>query len=122
MRHFIPKRNNLYKLPHNVYMQMLYLLRDYPRIKKTLKTIDKDADILRLADTSICETIDEMKSEYKKRSTTYGELDPYKAFFDYGYYSYMFARKTSEYGASKSAWNLYRSKFAYRLAEKLGIL
>ncbi|MBE7027826.1 MAG: hypothetical protein E7407_02160 [Ruminococcaceae bacterium] len=122
MRHFIPKRNNLYKLPHNVYMQMLYLLRDYPRIKRVLKADEKNSDILRLSDTIICETISQMKEEYNKRSTTYGELEPYRAFFDYGYYSYMFARKTSELGASKSAWNLYRSKFAYHLAEKMGIL
>lgn len=122
MRNFIPKRNNLYKLPHNVYMQMLYLLKDYSRIKKELLKDNKNKHIFRLINTSIFETILEMKEEYKKRNVTYGELEPYKAFFEYGYFSYMFARKTSELGASKSSWNLYRSKFAYKLAEKLRIL
>ena len=122
MRHFIPKRNNLYKLPHNVYMQMLYLLRDYPRIKKERLKEGENKQVFRLINASIFETIAELKEEYKKRAAIYGELEPYNAFFDYGYFSYMFARKTSDLGASKSAWNLYRSKFAYKLAEKLRIL
>lgn len=122
MRHFIPKRNNLYRLPHNVYMQMMYLLRDYPRIKKDSVCKSEKNDVHLSIIKSVSEVLCEMKEEYKKRNTTYGELEPYKAFFDYGYYSYMFARKTSELGASKSAWNLYRSKFAYRLAVNLNIL
>ena len=122
MRNFIPKRNNLYKLPHNVYMQMLYLLKDYPRIKKELLNDNKNKHVFRMINAGIFETILEMKEEYKKRAAVYGDLEPYKAFFEYGYFSYMFARKTSELGASKSAWNLYRSKFAYKLAERLKIL
>lgn len=118
MRNFIPTRNNLYKLPHNIYMQMLYVLRDYIRIKKEAP----DNPVLSVISESIDDTICEMKDEYTKRSTTYGELNPYKAFFDYGYYSYMFARKYSDYGASKNSWGLYRSKFAYLLAENLKII
>lgn len=34
MRHYQPKRNNPYRLPHNVYMQCLYAVRDYDRIRK----------------------------------------------------------------------------------------
>jgi hypothetical protein len=33
MRNYQPKKNNPYKLPHNLYMRMLYLVRDYERIK-----------------------------------------------------------------------------------------
>lgn len=122
MRNFIPKRNNLYKLPHNLYMQMLYLLRDYPRIKKELLNDKKTSDALCLICNKISGTIERIKEEYEKRSTTYGDLEPYRAFFDYGYFSYMFARKTSDLGASKGAWSLYRSKFAYYLAEQFNII
>lgn len=33
MRDYQRKKNNPYKLPHNLYMRMLYLVRDYERIK-----------------------------------------------------------------------------------------
>lgn len=33
MRNYQRKKNNPYKLPHNLYMRMLYLVRDYERIK-----------------------------------------------------------------------------------------
>lgn len=34
MRHYQPKKNNPYRLPHNVYMQCLYAVRDYDRLCK----------------------------------------------------------------------------------------
>lgn len=33
MRNYQRQKNNPYKLPHNLYMRMLYLVRDYERIK-----------------------------------------------------------------------------------------
>ena len=33
MRNYQCKKNNPYKLPHNLYMRMLYLVRDYERIR-----------------------------------------------------------------------------------------
>ena len=101
---------------------MLYLLRDYPRIKKELLNTEKPSESFRLICSNISDTVEKMKEEYEKRSTPYGDLEPYKAFFDYGYFSYMFARKTSDLGASKAAWSLYRSKFAYYLAEQFSII
>ena len=101
-----------------MYMQMLYVLRDYMRMKKEAPK----NDVLSFISDAIFSTLAEMKEEYKKRTDTYGELDSYKAFFDYSYYSYMFARRTSDGGASKSAWSLYRSKMAYILADKLKMI
>ena len=118
MRNFIPTYNNSFKLPHNIYMQMLYVLRDYSRITRGAQT----NHVLAVISEAINHTFMLMKDEYTSRNVTYGELDPFKAFFDYAYFSYMFAKKYSDYGASKSSWNLYRSKLAYHLAEKLNIL
>ena len=33
MRNYQRQKNNPYKLPHNLYMRMLYLIRDYERIR-----------------------------------------------------------------------------------------
>ncbi len=33
MRNYQRQKNNPYKLPHNLYMRMLYLVRDYDRLK-----------------------------------------------------------------------------------------
>ncbi len=33
MRNYQPQKNNPYKLPHNLYMRMLYLIRDYDRMR-----------------------------------------------------------------------------------------
>ena len=32
-RNYQPEKNNPYWLPHNVYMRVLYIIRDYPRMK-----------------------------------------------------------------------------------------
>lgn len=36
MRNYQPKLNNPYRLPHNVYMQCLYAVRDYDRVKSMM--------------------------------------------------------------------------------------
>lgn len=39
MRNYQRQKNNPYKLPHNLYMRMLYLVRDYNRIKEEREDI-----------------------------------------------------------------------------------
>jgi len=39
MRNYQRTKNNPYFLPHNVYMQTLYILKDYPRLKQEEKDI-----------------------------------------------------------------------------------
>lgn len=39
MRNYQAKNNNPYQLPHNVYMQCLYAVRDYDRIQEEMKDI-----------------------------------------------------------------------------------
>lgn len=43
MRNYQRQKNNPYKLPHNLYMRMLYLVRDYDRIKEQGRENDCDA-------------------------------------------------------------------------------
>lgn len=46
MRHYQPKKNNTYQLPHDLYMRMLYLVRDYDRMKKEASEIASSYPIL----------------------------------------------------------------------------
>lgn len=39
MRNYQRTKNNPYKLPHNLYMRILYLVRDYERIKREREEI-----------------------------------------------------------------------------------
>lgn len=39
MRHYQRTKNNPHLLPHNVYMQCLYAVRDYDRMKKEMQDI-----------------------------------------------------------------------------------
>jgi hypothetical protein len=39
MRNYQPKKKNPYQLPHNVYMQCLYAVRDYDRLKEEMRDI-----------------------------------------------------------------------------------
>lgn len=41
MRNYQRQKNNPYKLPHNLYMRMLYLVRDYERIRSEREDILK---------------------------------------------------------------------------------
>jgi len=122
MRNYIPKKNNLYKLPHDMYMQMFYLLRDYIRIKKETMINSDNNTVLHTISDAVSQITATLSAEYEKRKTKYGQLDSYRAFFDYNYYSYMFAKRDSDFGASKSAWSFYKSKYAYLLAKQLKLI
>lgn len=39
MRNYQRKKNNPYQLPHTLYMRMLYLVRDYPRLMEERRDI-----------------------------------------------------------------------------------
>lgn len=117
MRHYIPKRNNPYKLPHALYMQMLYLIRDHEESGDIFITRERKRQWMAVEFAA-----QRLKQEYGKRHEIYGVLKPLQAFFDYAYFSYMFAACGRETGASKPLWSLYRSRFAYLVAEELGLV
>jgi len=52
MRDYQRKKNNPYLLPHNLYMQVKYLIRDYDRIKSEYHDI-VDIDGISLSDVPI---------------------------------------------------------------------
>lgn len=116
MRHYVPQTNNADWLPHNVYMQMLYLIRDYG------EGIPCDCSSGRQLQREAMErVITLLIEEYKKRPKVYSEFDPIRAFFDYPYFSVMFTQRGREMGAGKRRWNLYRCHVARLLARELAL-
>lgn len=120
MRHYIPQKKNPCALSHNLYMQMLYLIRDYD---ENHHRVDKSVSCERMWQWKAVEKCrDILFAEYKKRPDANGAFDPLRAFFDYAYYSYAHASSGREMGAGKRSWNLYRSRYAYMAAEVLGLV
>jgi len=116
VRHYIPKTKNADYIPHNLYMQMLYVIRDFCD-KKTKVTCQRERQF-----KAVSQVIGQLKMEYDRGSCAYGPLNPLQAFFEYPYYSMMFAQRTKETGASKRSWGMYRCRFARLTAHELGLL
>ena len=117
MRHYINKRNNPNALPHNLYMQMLYILRDYEEARLSGGAEGREEQWLAVETAAR-----KLRLDYEEKEDACGTLNPLRAFFDFPYFSYMFAQKSREMGASKRTWNLYRCRFAHLVAERLGLL
>ncbi|MBR7164501.1 MAG: hypothetical protein IKD21_05985 [Clostridia bacterium] len=119
MRHYVPKKNNPNVLPHNLYMQMLYLIRDYN--SRTMKEQAAACGERLWQWQAVCQSEEVLKAEYEKRPESFEAFEPLRAFFDYAYFSYMYTRTKGEMGAGKRSWNLYRCRFACMVAESLGL-
>lgn len=114
MRHYVPRKNNPDWLPHNLYMQMLYLIRDYEYGDTGSSTEERKRQL-----AAVHHAAAEMQELYKKRPNVFGVLNPLRAFFDFPYFSAMFTCGSSDVSASKRLWNLYRCRFARRTAAAL---
>ena len=142
-RHYQPKNNNPYSLEHDLYMQMFYTIRRYPKLferrekvlfgsppppdgmpsgkGETSNPTERKAVVLAQLDAeieAIEQTIIYLKGKY---SNTYTgeEFDPYEAFMDYGVFCYFRSGKGKDIAQCKRTWNRYRSEFAYLVAKKL---
>ncbi len=125
MRNYQPKKNNPCKLPHNLYMQMLYLVRDYDRLKAERADILHSTPIhdgtghtsgissptevkaVRLSEiNAVCDKIqasfDEVPEEYRQailNNICYGSPYPYTA--------------------HRNTYSYWRAKLLYSLAKKM---
>ncbi|MBE7035383.1 MAG: hypothetical protein E7402_04645 [Ruminococcaceae bacterium] len=117
MRHYIPKNKNPDTMPHNLYMQMLYIIRDYAEGPSAGSTPGR-RDQWRATEA----VIGYLQRDYERRPDTYGNLVPLRAFFEYPYFSIMFMQQSRDMAASKRFWSRYRCRFARLLAMELGLL
>lgn len=127
MRNYQLKKNNPYKLPHNLYMRMLYLVRDYERIRSEREDVIHNSPVhdgqphselsnpteakgikLAMLDSecmAVEKALNSIPPEYRKgvlRNICYGEPYPYTA--------------------HRNTYSNWRIKFLHSIAKNLNIL
>ena len=141
MRNYIPKTNNAYCLPHNLYMQMLYLIRDYPRMRQQYADIlyeqpyadgqprgnlagdstfgkAKRRLVLEAQLRAVDDAVALLHAKYADTCT--GEpFAPYESFCDYGVFCYYRSRPGKDMAPSTRTWKRFRSEFAWHVAKNL---
>ncbi len=119
MRHYVPQKKGRNPLSHNLYMQMLYLIRDYAETERFVKE-QSSANRQKQWD-AVQRAFGRTEKAYKKRPCMTETFDVIRAFFDYPYFSVSLMQKSRDMGASKRSWNLYRCGVACLVAQELGL-
>lgn len=145
MRNYQRKKTGEMYLPHNVYMQVQYKIKDYDRLKKERLDVlygygnkvdgmprgnrigrPTEESAIRLAYiddqlAAIDQSAVEMRGRFSKR--VYEDFDPIKAYWSYDYFNYIHIRnKESDEGPSRSTWNRFKCVFSSMIAQKLKII
>ncbi|MBE7021935.1 MAG: hypothetical protein E7414_01790 [Ruminococcaceae bacterium] len=120
MRHYKFKKEKPSGLPHNLYMQIFYIFRDYMECGKHAKGSGSRQRTQQWA--AAAEALETARQAYLLRPGTSESLDALHAFFNYPYFSLMFAQKSRDAGASKRTWSQYRTRLARQVAEALELL
>lgn len=141
-RHYQSKKSNPYMLEHDVYMQIFYMIRSYPGLKKRREEIlygsagpmdgqphgnsaanptEKKALVLYAVNEQIKaieDTIAALKRKYSVTCT--GEpFCPYEAFMEYEVFCRYRSDPKKDIAPCTRTWNRYRGEFAYLVAKKL---
>ncbi len=99
MRNYQRQKNNPHKLPHALYMRMLYLIRDYERLKNVeAAEAERTCEMIETA-------FEEIPEEYRKGikdNICFGAPYPYTA--------------------NRNTYSYWRVRLLYALAEKTGSL
>ena len=141
-RNYQTQKNNPYYIPHNIYMQVQYKLKDYDRLMKekldilyappkppdgmpkgngTSSTVE-DKAVKRDAIDRELAAIDQgavmMIASYA--NAVYDDFNPIKAYWSYNYYNYMHIRKhENDHGPSRRKWNYFKSILTGIVAKNL---
>lgn len=142
MRNYQQTKNNPYHLPHDIYMQVKYILLGYDRLKRekldvlfntpspsdgmphgsvtSNPTADK-AEKLSYIDSRITGIDLAIQQVYASMHNDVSiHFDVLKAFWSYDYYNYMHERKDeNDEGPSKTTWNRFKSCLSYLVAKNL---
>lgn len=137
-----PITNNPYLMDHDLYMQMVYLIRGYPNLLSRKQEIlygsppppdgmprgngtsnptENKAITLAVINEqlkAIEQTMMDLKGRYQNTFTG-EEFQPYDAFIDKGVFSYYRSSRRKDSAPCDKTWNRYRSEFAYKVAKKL---
>ncbi len=134
MRHYIPK-NSEYRMDHDTYMMMYYLIRAYPALcRRYADMLQKDAaapgDATSRAAVisavggqidAVAKAIARLREKYTNTCT--GEaFDALGAFNDYGVFGYFRSRAQKSECPSTRSHNRFKNEFAWQVAKNLYLL
>lgn len=144
MRNYQNKRGNQYYMPHNLYMQVQYKIRDYDRLKKerldilyaspplpdgqprgsepgnpterkALKMVYIENELKAIDQAAV-----EVRGIYSAKVDD--EFNPIKAYWCYDYFNYMHIRKTKDdEGPGVRTWNNFKTLFSGIIAKNLNL-
>lgn len=127
MRNYQRQKNNPYKLPHNLYMRMLYLVRDYERIKSERVDILHSSPVhdgqphsgignpTEIKGIKLAVLNDECRAVEKALQTIPDEYR--KGILDNICYGALYP-----YTAHRNTYSYWRSKLLYSIAQNLNML
>ncbi len=127
MRNYQIKKNNPCKLPHNLYMQMLYLVRDYDRMKaERLEILHSTPLHDGSGHSSISSPTEnkairlaELDTICKKIQSAFEEIpEEYRA----GIFNNICYSVPYPYTAHRNTYAYWRAKLLYSLAKKMNRL
>lgn len=144
MRNYQRKYNNPYRLPQPVYMQVLYKLKDYPRLCQQYQdivnaspappdgmpgssaigdpTAQKAAALEAVsADLhAIEQAAMRVRGEYSNRMTE--TTDPIRAYNDYAYFCTEYTAPRADAAPCERTWRYYRARLVYYIAQNLHLI
>ena len=112
MRNYQRKKNNPYELPQNVYMQMIYLVKDYERL------IELEAELSSLASAPTDKKLSRTRAEIQAVDNAFSTVPELyrKAIADNIVKDIKFPS-----GSDVSALRMYKQKFVYEIAKQLSV-
>lgn len=137
-----PKKDNPYRLPDGVHMQMVHLINSYPGLidrreevlhgnppppdgqpkgKGTGNPTQEKALVLSVLNSQIqgiSQVIIELTGKYSNAYSN-EEFEAYEAFKDYVVFCYYRSKPGKDEAPCKKTWYRYRREFTYKLAKRL---
>ena len=128
MRDYQAKKNTKYKLPQAVYHATVWKIRDYYRLKEVVNDLIEiksgDSDGIRGSDI-----IDKVANTAAKREKFLEDINRIDCSlkeipneYQQGVWNNIQFRQPYPLDADRSTYGRYKSKFIYRLAERLGLI
>lgn len=125
MRNYQPQHKNPYILPHNLYMQTLYLIRDYDRLKREYvdsieETPSKDGQPrgTRIPDPTASKAI-----QLENISQKLGAIERSLEMVPVEYRNHvlckiLYGTRYPDY-ASRNTWSMHRCRFIHNVAKRM---
>lgn len=141
-RNYQVKKNNPYWMPHNLHMQMVYLIDGYEELLEQKKEVlygsnpppdgqpkgnsvgnptEKKGLVLAEINSKI-DAIEQVMFDLRAKyaNTCTGEpFKPLESFRNYGVFCYFQSKKGKDKAPSPKTWRRYRSEFACKVAKKI---